>query len=184
MSNLNNNTTQLEALLAKVNELPEAGGGTDTSDATATANEIFAGETAYIADGKVTGTFTIEEELTEQNDLISQISTLVQQKANPQGGGNVETCIVSFRETPGSDCYYVDKDTAELKVINYLINVEITVPKNSIIVMTSWSSLTNSSGLCSQIFYYSGFSAYYVSGDCSFIGAVEPAKYEEELNNV
>lgn len=60
--------------------------GTDTSDATATADEIFAGETAYTADGKVTGTFTIEEELTEQNDLISQIATLVATKANPQGG--------------------------------------------------------------------------------------------------
>ena len=82
MSNLNNNTTQLELLLAKVNALPEAGGGTDTSDATATADEIFAGETAYTADGKVTGTFTIEEELTEQNDLISQIAALVQSKTN------------------------------------------------------------------------------------------------------
>lgn len=58
--------------------------GTDTSDATATADEIFAGETAYTANGKVTGTFTIEEELTEQNDLISQISALVATKANPQ----------------------------------------------------------------------------------------------------
>jgi hypothetical protein len=87
MSNLNNNTTQLEALLAKVNALPEAGsGGTDTTDATATADEIFAGETAYGASGKITGTFTIEEELTEQNDLISQIATLVTTKANPQGG--------------------------------------------------------------------------------------------------
>lgn len=61
----------------------ETGGGTNTSDATATADEIFAGETAYTADGKVTGTFTIEEELTEQNDLISQIATLVATKANP-----------------------------------------------------------------------------------------------------
>jgi hypothetical protein len=87
MSNLNNNTTQLEALLAKVNALPEAGsGGIDTSDATAAADKIFAGETAYTADGKVTGTFTIEEELTEQNDLISQISALVATKAKPQGG--------------------------------------------------------------------------------------------------
>jgi hypothetical protein len=58
------------------------GGGTDTSDATATAEEIFAGETAYTADGKVTGTFTIETELTEQNNLISQISTLITQKGN------------------------------------------------------------------------------------------------------
>lgn len=82
MSNLNNNTTQLELLLAKVNELPEAdSGGIDTSDATAAADEIFAGETAYTADGKVTGTFTIDDELTEQNDLISQISALVATKA-------------------------------------------------------------------------------------------------------
>jgi hypothetical protein len=84
MSNLNNNTAQLEALLAKVNALPEAGsGGADTSDATATADEIFKDKTAYTADGKVTGTFTIEEELTEQNGLISQIATLVATKANP-----------------------------------------------------------------------------------------------------
>ena len=67
-------------------EVGKEAGGVDTSDATATANEIFTGETAYIADGKVTGTFTIEEELTEQNDLISQISSLVATKANPQGG--------------------------------------------------------------------------------------------------
>lgn len=86
MSNLNNNTTQLELLLQKVNDLPEAGsGGTDTSDATAVASEIFAGETAYTADGKVTGTFTIENELTTQNDLISQITTLVTTKAAPSG---------------------------------------------------------------------------------------------------
>lgn len=85
MSNLNNNTAQLELLLQKVNALPEAGGGIDTSDATATADEIFAGETAYTADGKVTGTFTIAEELTEQNDLISQISALVVTKATPSG---------------------------------------------------------------------------------------------------
>lgn len=86
MSNLNNNTTQLEALLAKVNALPEAGGSLDTSDATATAEDIMLGETAYGAEGKITGTFTIQNELTEQNDLISQITTLVTTKANPQGG--------------------------------------------------------------------------------------------------
>jgi hypothetical protein len=87
MSNLNNNTTQLEALLAAVNALPEAGGGTNTSDATATADEIFAGETAYTAEGKVTGTFTIQEELTEQSGLISQITNLVATKTAPSGGG-------------------------------------------------------------------------------------------------
>lgn len=86
-TNLQTNNTDLQSILDIINTLPEAGsGGTDTSDATATAAEIFEGETAYTATGKVTGTFTIEEELTEQEDLIFQIATLVEKKANPQGG--------------------------------------------------------------------------------------------------
>lgn len=60
-------------------------GGTDTSDADATADEIFDGKTAYVDGEKLTGTFTIGDELAEQNDLISRIVTLVNQKANPPG---------------------------------------------------------------------------------------------------
>lgn len=108
MSNLNNNTTQLEALLAKVNALPEAGsGGTDTSDATVTADEIFAGETAYGVNGKITGTFTIEEELTEQNDLISQIANLVTTKANPQGGTDTSDATAAAGDILNGKTAYV-----------------------------------------------------------------------------
>ena len=111
MSNLNNNTTQLELLLAKVNALPEAGsgsGGTDTSDATATADEIFAGETAYVANGKVTGTFTIENELATQDDLISQISTLVAQKASPSGGIDTSDATATASDILSGKTAYVD----------------------------------------------------------------------------
>lgn len=49
----------------------------DTSDATVTADEIFAGETAYGASGnKMTGTFTIDNELSEQSGLITQIANI------------------------------------------------------------------------------------------------------------
>ena len=61
-------------------------GGVDASDATASADEIFADETAYTADGKITGTFTIDSELEEQGDLISQIAAMLEEKA---GGGIV-----------------------------------------------------------------------------------------------
>ena len=79
-------------------EYIETAGGLDTSDATAEANEIFYGETAYANGEKVTGTFTIDDELGDQISLISQIQSALEGKAaggGSSGGGNIETCTVT-----------------------------------------------------------------------------------------
>lgn len=84
--------------LAGIIENSDSFGGTDTSDATAAADEIFAGETAYGPDGKITGTFTIDDELSTQDNLISQIYTALEGKAggSSSGGTSVETCTVTI----------------------------------------------------------------------------------------
>ena len=60
MSNLTNNTTQLELLLAKVNALPEAGeggGGTSPSNPTPSQKEV----NFYDYDGTLLYSYTVEE---------------------------------------------------------------------------------------------------------------------------
>jgi hypothetical protein len=83
---LQTNNTDLQAILNTINELPEAGsGGIDTSDATATADKIFLNESAYVNNEKVVGTFTIDEELTTQDSLVTQIENILATKAAPSG---------------------------------------------------------------------------------------------------
>lgn len=71
-----------------------------TTDATASANEIMSGETAYVNGSKITGTFSIDSELNTQDDLIAQIQATVDSlpEAGSGSGGSAsyDTCTLQI----------------------------------------------------------------------------------------
>jgi len=93
----------MEALDGKA--IPDGGGGAvslPTLTNPASASEVFAGEEYIDGDGmKKTGTFTLESELAEQDDLIAQLAAALERKAGPSGA-KIETCTVNIvRESLG-----------------------------------------------------------------------------------
>lgn len=96
-------TISSEELAAEIGRIE--GGGINTSDATATADKIFKDESAYVDGEKLIGTFTIDSELTEQNDLISQISTLVAQKATPPSTDTSDATATAYDIAENKSAY-------------------------------------------------------------------------------
>lgn len=79
-----------------------------TTDATASASEIMNGETAYVNGNKVTGTFSIDSELSTQDDLIAQIQAAVD--SLPEAGCG-EPTLQSKTVTPSTSSQTVTADS-------------------------------------------------------------------------
>lgn len=87
-SDLQSNNALIQSLIDVVNELPEANNGIElpTMSTPATADEVFLGRETIGQNGEIQiGTFTINSELTTQNDLIAQIQSTV--NGLPETGG-------------------------------------------------------------------------------------------------
>lgn len=106
-----------------------------TSDATASTSDILSGETAYVNGKKITGTFTIDNELATQDDLITQIKATVDSLPEASGGSgeNLETCTVTFSSTNSSYSkitfleYTTLNPTGQLEVVS-VTSQDITSP--------------------------------------------------------
>jgi hypothetical protein len=87
---LQSNNTDLQAILNTINELPEAG-GVELPILTneGSVSDLLSGKELIDGDGnKITGTFTIDSELSTQDSLISQIQTAVNNL--PEAGSGSE----------------------------------------------------------------------------------------------
>lgn len=174
-STLQSNNTDLQAILDAINELPEAG-GVELPNLTnpATQDEVFLNQEYIDENGeKKTGTFTIDSELTQQDSLIAQIQSAIDELPDAGSGGSsggIETCTVVITDDgsplgPGMEpiFYYVDQNGTIQQIAS--VSCTLTVMKNSIIAITGWSAGSNGTGQCSEIFYGIGNAAYSINGD-------------------
>lgn len=107
MSNLKLNTTSLEELLTQINELPDYNEGIDTSEATATEDDITVGTTAYTSAGLTSGANTYKKletdaEVRSQAELIGQIVNALEGKGGGSGESDVKTCTINITSSLGS----------------------------------------------------------------------------------
>lgn len=114
------------------------GDGIDTSDATATAEEIFSGETAYVNGEKVTGTFTVEEEISAQDDLITQIQTALQNKAS------AEPVLQTKTVTPSVNSQTVEPDSGYDGLSSVVVEGDANLVADNIVSGVSIFGVTGS----------------------------------------
>ncbi len=142
-SPLKRNTTTIQELLNTINNLPDAGIELPELANEGTANDLFSGKQLIDDEGNViTGTFTIDNELNTQDDLIAQIQNAVDSlpDAGSGAGGGVETVqVVIDSSTWDGIVWYTDAGGQfQTKTITSYETNGITCIKGSIVVFSGY----------------------------------------------
>lgn len=171
---IKNNTTSLQELLEAVNNLPDRqSGGINLPELTnkGLAEDLMLGKKLIDDKGKViTGTFTIDNELSTQDDLIAQIQAMVD--SLPEAGnneddsfGNLETCTVMATSYSGGTQYIANvfnNGKSEIFISN-ITSPETTTTIENVITGSIFLIVIDASG--DQMYSGSnGFESYGVYG--------------------
>lgn len=115
--------------------------GSDTSDATATADDILQGTTAYIADGKVEGNIQKIEEAADDTPVVSTEEL-----------GSTQVVATCFRHK---------LIITDQHIINYETGESVVAVPNSYIKYACFadSDITSNSVVIGVIYYYNGYTA-------------------------
>lgn len=140
---IKNNTVSLQAILDTVNSLPELNNGIELPDLTneGSDSDLMTGKQLIDGDGNVvTGTFSIDDELTAQDDLIAQIQTALEGKASAS-----EPVLQSKTVTPSTSTQIVTPDSGYDGLSNVIVDAIPTQTKSAI-PSTSNQIITPDSG--------------------------------------
>jgi hypothetical protein len=125
-------------------------GGIDTSDATATSNDILVGETAYVNGKKIEGTFSLDSEITTQdeklvaqNNLITSVMTALEGKA-AGGKKNTKTIYLDWSQDDEmiGNCIYLSADGQWIYVEN-MHNIDSIEAEHGIVFTSRMNNYTD-----------------------------------------
>ena len=120
-TNLQKHNVDLQSILDTINNLPEVGTELPELTSPAAVSEVFFNKQTIDSDGNILiGTFTIDSELDENEQLLEEIRSPLAGKA--AGGGSIEPTLQSKTVSPSTNSQTVKPDSGYDGLSSVIVN--------------------------------------------------------------